>query len=121
MHEIASVVLAIFLLVAGVVHGVAPARVQSLVPEWWPAKRATVYLSGLAELVLGVGLLVASTRATAGLLAAVLFVAYAGVHADDARHARTATTRFGSPLGVTGRVLANLGYAAWAGYVAVGG
>lgn len=121
MYEIASLVLGGFLVVIGVLHFAAPARIQALVPEWWPAPRATVLISGVVELLLGAGLFVPSVRAEAGLAAAVLFVGYVGVHADDLRSARGATTFFDSVTGVAARTLANVGYVAWAAYVGLGG
>jgi uncharacterized membrane protein len=47
---------------AGVAHFVAPALLARIVPEELPAPRALVYLSGLAEVALGVGVLLPRTR-----------------------------------------------------------
>ncbi len=121
MHLIASVTLGGFLILASILHVAAPARVQTLVPQWWPAPRATVYLSGLVELLLGIGLFFDATRVTAGVLTAVLFAGYVGVHADDLRHVRTASRWFDSLPGVLLRVLANVAYVGWALYAGLGG
>ena len=120
MHQIVTFVLAGYLGITGVLHLFVPQRFQPLVPSWWPAPRATVYLSGIAEVVLAVGLVLPQTRLLAGLAAAVMFVAYAGVHADGFRHVRTATSWYASTLGIVIRVATNLGYAAVAVYVALG-
>lgn len=48
--------------VAGVLHLVKPGPFEQIVPEELPAPRALVYLSGLAEVALGVGVLVPRTR-----------------------------------------------------------
>jgi len=78
--------LAVLLLVIGVAHLVTPGRVEPLVPEWWPAKRLTVYASGVAEVVIGIGLLVPATRPWAAGVAVLMFLAYTLVHLDDLRH-----------------------------------
>ncbi|MDQ4109943.1 MAG: hypothetical protein M3306_02420 [Actinomycetota bacterium] len=52
--------LAALLLVVGVAQLVTPGKVEPPVPEWWPAKRLTVYASGVAEVVIGIGLLVSA-------------------------------------------------------------
>ncbi len=61
--------------VSGVLHGVAPARFERIVPRRLPHRRGLVYASGAAELVCAAGLLVPSTRSRAGLVSAALLVA----------------------------------------------
>lgn len=63
-------------IVAGVVHFVVPKLYVQIVPPVLPAPLALVYLSGIAEIAVGVGLLHPRTRrhaawATIGLLVAV--------------------------------------------------
>lgn len=74
--------------VAGVLHFVVPQVYVQIVPPVFPAALALVYLSGLAEVAVGVGLLVPRTRqraawATVALLVAVfpanLYMATSGV------------------------------------------
>lgn len=62
--------------VAGVLHFVLPELYVQIVPPVLPAPLALVYLSGLAEIAVGVGLLIPRTRryaawATVGLLVAI--------------------------------------------------
>jgi len=69
-------VLAGFLGVAGVAHFVAPDSFNALIPVWLPGNpSAYTYMSGLAELVIAVFLLVPSARKRAGWAAVALFIA----------------------------------------------
>lgn len=64
------------LLVAGVLHFVAPKPFDSIVPKEIPADpRLLTYGSGAAELAIGAGLLPQRTRRTAAAAAAALFIA----------------------------------------------
>ena len=67
--------LALLLLAAGTWHFVRPLPFIHIVPPGirWPL--AVVYLSGMAELVLGLGLLIPGRERTAALGAAAFFVA----------------------------------------------
>lgn len=73
--------LAVFFVVAGVLHFVYPNAYIGVMPPWlgWPA--ALVFISGVAEVAGGVGVLPASTRLWAGwgLLALCLAVLPANV------------------------------------------
>lgn len=60
---------------SGVLHFVKPRSYEAIVPRQLPARRALVYLSGAAELGCAVGLIVPSTRRTAGLASLVLLTA----------------------------------------------
>ncbi|NYI76908.1 DoxX family protein [Nocardioides panzhihuensis] len=113
-------ILAALLLVVGVAHLAAPGKVEPLVPEWWPSKRLTVYVSGLAEVAIGIGLLVPVTRPWAAGVAVLIFLAYTLVHLDDLRHTSGAT-RFGDTTGgVVTRGVVNLAYAGLAVFVLLG-
>jgi uncharacterized membrane protein len=62
--------------VAGVLHFVVPELYVQIVPPVFPAALALVYLSGLAEIAVGIGLLLPRTRrygawATVALLVAI--------------------------------------------------
>jgi uncharacterized membrane protein len=47
---------------AGIMHFVIPRAYESIVPDYLPAHRALVYVSGLAEIAGGAGVLHARTR-----------------------------------------------------------
>lgn len=68
--------------VAGVLHFVYPAAYAQIVPPILPAPLALVYLSGVAEVVLGIGVLLPRTRRLAawGLVALLLAVFPANVY-----------------------------------------
>lgn len=61
--------------VSGVTHLVKPEVFEGIVPRALPAPRALVLVSGVAELVCAVGLLVPRTRRLAGPASAALLVA----------------------------------------------
>lgn len=68
-------VLALFMVFAGVMHFVRPRGFVRIVPRWLPAPELLVYVSGVAEVVLGLGLLVPATRAWAAWGLILLFIA----------------------------------------------
>ncbi len=68
-------------IVAGVMHFVVPGVYVRIVPEWLPAARTLVLVSGAFEVLGGVGVLVPSTRRFAawGLVALLVAVMPANV------------------------------------------
>lgn len=71
----ASVILGVFILLAGVMHFVNPAFFNEIVPPWLPPNEAFwTYLSGLAEIIIGFMVLRPSTRRHGALAAIWLFV-----------------------------------------------
>ncbi len=74
--------LAAFMTLAGINHFVSPATYVGMMPEVLPAPLALVYLSGVAEIVVGVGLLPRRTRKLAawGLIALLVAVFPANVN-----------------------------------------
>lgn len=75
-------------MVAGVLHFVRPATYERIIPPGLPWPAALVYVSGLAEIAGGVGLLVPRLRRAAGWGLAALLIAvvpanlYMAVRAD---------------------------------------
>jgi uncharacterized membrane protein len=68
--------LAAFLLGAGIMHFVNPEFFDAIVPPWAPgSERFATYASGVAEVLVGLGIVFARTRRLALWSAAVLFVA----------------------------------------------
>jgi len=68
--------LAAILLVAGVAHFANPDFFDPIVPPWVPGSaRVATHLSGVAEILVGLGIIVGRTRRLALWSAAVLFVA----------------------------------------------
>lgn len=77
-----SVLLAAVLIGAGVMHFRDPRFFVQIMPPYLPWHWALVYVSGVIEIVLGIGLLVPATRRLAAWGAIALFVAVfpANVH-----------------------------------------
>jgi uncharacterized membrane protein len=61
--------------VAGVLHFVVPELYVQIVPPVFPAALALVYLSGLAEIAVGIGVLIPRTRRQAAWATVALLVA----------------------------------------------
>ncbi len=61
--------------VAGVLHFVVPELYVQIVPPFFPAPLALVYLSGLAEIAVGIALLIPRTRQYAAWATVALLVA----------------------------------------------
>ena len=78
----ARVLLGVFFLTAGALHFITPKPYVSIVPDVLPRKRELVYVSGVAEIAGGVGVLASPTRRAAGwwLIATLLAVFPANVN-----------------------------------------
>ncbi|MDQ6830038.1 MAG: hypothetical protein M3081_14370 [Gemmatimonadota bacterium] len=74
--------LALLFAAAGVLHFVVPRPFERIVPTWIPDAPLVVAISGIAEALGGIGLLVAGTRRMAGvgLIALLIAVFPANVH-----------------------------------------
>lgn len=67
--------LAAIMVAAGVLHFARPEKFEPIVPDWLPAPRLLVLVSGAFEIAGGVGLLVPKTRRAASLGLMALFAA----------------------------------------------
>lgn len=67
--------LAGFFVTAGALHFVVPGFYLAMMPPWLPAHRELVFVSGLAEMAGGVGLLVERYRRPAGIGLLLLLLA----------------------------------------------
>lgn len=68
-------VLAVLFVAAGVLHFVSPGFYARIVPPFVPWSLGAVYISGLAEIIGGLGLLVSRTRGLAGVWLIALLIA----------------------------------------------
>jgi uncharacterized membrane protein len=75
MSNIVRYLLSAGFLFAGVMHFVKPAPFLAIYPEGWPMPLAMIYLSGAAEILGAIGLLVAKTRFAAAVGLILLLVA----------------------------------------------
>jgi uncharacterized membrane protein len=75
-------VLALFFIVAGVNHFLAPDLYLAMMPSWLPVKAAANLVSGAAEIAGGIGLLIFRLRRPAawGLIALLVAVFPANLH-----------------------------------------
>ena len=82
MPSRSRIVLGAFFLAAGALHFVKPRPYESIMPEALPAHRELVYLSGVAEMAGGAGVLAEPTRRLAGwwLIATMLAVFPANIN-----------------------------------------
>ncbi len=71
-----------FFVFAGAMHFVIPKTYRKIVPPYMPAPEAVVYVSGVAEIIGGAGLMRPSRRRLAGwwLIATLIAVFPANVH-----------------------------------------
>ena len=67
--------LSVAFITAGTLHFLRPASYEQIMPEYLPAHRELVLLSGAAEIAGGVGVAVAQTRRAAGLWIVAVLVA----------------------------------------------
>ncbi len=93
--------MAVLMTVAGIAHLVKPRFYLPIVPEWLPSRMAAIYVSGLVELLAGIGLFIPAYRREAALLVLLLMCIFLPLHAWDC-------FRFHPAMGSTGRALIRL-------------
>jgi len=67
-------------IIAGIIHFIKPKVYMRIMPKYLPAHKALVYLSGLAEILLGVGLLFPETKNVAIYGIILMLMAFLLVH-----------------------------------------
>jgi uncharacterized membrane protein len=70
-----TLLLAAFFVFAGAMHFVVPVSYERIVPTWLPNAKLLVQISGVAEMLGGVGLLVPFARPAAGIGLLLLLIA----------------------------------------------
>jgi len=78
--------LSLVVIVTGVLHFVAPDKLVKIVPDWLPAPRILVMVSGAFEIAGGVGLLIKQTRTFAAWGLVALFAAVFPANINMAVH-----------------------------------
>jgi uncharacterized membrane protein len=75
-------VMGVFYVVAGLAHFVRPDFYLPMMPPWLPAHRELIFLSGVAEVLLGVAVLVPRLRRIAGwgIIALLIAIFPANLH-----------------------------------------
>jgi uncharacterized membrane protein len=120
MVTIAAAVFGVFLLLTGIAHLAFPAYFRSLVPGWFPRPGLAVILTGVLEAAIAVLILWPHTREWAAWAAALLITAYLPVHLEPLRPGRRETRRIRRRAMVPVNIGVNLGYIAWALWIAIG-
>lgn len=78
--------LSLVVIVTGVLHFIAPDKLVKIVPDWLPAPRILVMVSGAFEIAGGIGLLIKQTRTLAAWGLAALFAAVFPANVNMAVH-----------------------------------
>lgn len=78
--------LALVMIVAGALHFVATDAYVAIMPDYLPLPRELVYVSGLLEILFGLGLLWDRTREAAGICLIVLYLAVLPANINMALH-----------------------------------
>ena len=73
---------AVFYVIAGINHFLATDAYASITPQWLPEPRLLIFLSGAAEMLLGLLLLPRSTRKIAAILIVLMLVVFIPIHID---------------------------------------
>lgn len=87
--------LAAFLIAAGTAHFVVPAEFHAQTPAWMPQPDLVVAVSGVAEILLGVALLVTRSARRRRLLGRVVAVFFVVIWVGNIDQAATGTDGFG--------------------------
>ena len=79
---ITRIIFGVFFVAAGINHFINPGFYLKIMPTYLPWHYALVIISGVAEVVLGVGLLIPQTRSLAawGLIALLIAIFPANIH-----------------------------------------
>lgn len=65
---------------AGINHFINPRFYLSIMPKFFPMQNTLNIISGIAEIILGIGLLFASTRPISAYLIIAMLIAFFAVH-----------------------------------------
>lgn len=74
MRKIALYVFCLLFLMAGIGHFAMESFFTGMMPEWVPFRKAVVYISGVTEIALAIGLFMKRTRYITGFLIAIFLV-----------------------------------------------
>ena len=74
MKKIALYSFSVFFITAGIGHFILDSVFIALMPEWVPYREVIVYISGVMEIVLAIGLLFKQTRRKTGMLIVVFLI-----------------------------------------------
>ncbi len=92
--SLSTAILAAVFIIAGAMHFVIPASYERIVPEWLPNAALLVQVSGVAEILGGIGLLVPGMQRYAGIGLIALLVAVFPANVEMLRLARADDASF---------------------------
>jgi uncharacterized membrane protein len=87
-------ILGAFFVFAGAMHFVVPGSYERIVPPWLPNAKLLVQISGVAEVLGGLGVLIPAVRRAAGVGLIILLVAVFPANVEMLRLARAAGAPF---------------------------
>ena len=67
---------------AGINHFINPGFYIDIMPEWFPAKNTLNTITGVAEIVLAIGLISVATRGISAWLIIIMLALFLAVHLD---------------------------------------
>ncbi|MEO0469485.1 MAG: MauE/DoxX family redox-associated membrane protein [Bacteroidota bacterium] len=82
VQRILWILLAIFMIVSGVNHFIAPEFYDAMIPDFLPKSLAN-YAAGIAEIVLGIGLLIPKFREKSAWGIVILMIIFMPLHIWD--------------------------------------
>lgn len=82
IYKVFLIIYGVFYLVAGINHFRSTAGYLAIMPNWIPFQLFMVYCSGVAEVLLGIVLLIRKTRIVAAWLIILMLLAFVPVHID---------------------------------------
>ena len=83
--DISKYLLATLLIIAGILHFIQPKFFEKIVPEYLPAAKLLVLLSGFAEVICGILLIIPQTQSIGAYLIIALLIAVFPANIEMAR------------------------------------
>ena len=112
VHTVALLLLGFFFIAAGINHFVHPAVYIRIVPPWLPAPALLVQVSGICEILGGIGVLLPKTRRLSGIGLVALLVAVFPANVQMALHPQSYAD-IATPLALYIRLPLQLVLIAW--------
>lgn len=113
MYIIKLTLLILVLIAAGIIHLVAPETFLIVFPEFVPGKIPIIFITGILEIILAIGLIVPKWRPLSAKLTAFYFIAIWPVHFYMAIW-RIPLGSLSSPWALWGRVFLQIPLILWA-------
>lgn len=86
MKQYLVYIMGVLYVLAGINHLCNPSFYMRIMPSWLPAHFTLIYISGVAEILLGAGLWFKQTRRISAWLIVAMLIVYIPLHIDMAIH-----------------------------------